>query len=291
MDRIRTMTPKEIRDIFERKDYSALKRFGQNFLVDDDVISRIRDSILECAGASGLVYEIGPGLGSLTGKLISSGVKVRAFEIDKGFCEYLGAAGFGDSLEVIGGDAMETLFSGGYRPGCLCGNLPYNVGTAMITRILENGIGGFYPDSMVFLLQKEVADKFSAAEGSKNFSSLGILTWLSYECRKLFDVKPSAFFPVPKVMSGLVVFRKKDVPAFDDAERKRNFIKLVRMAFANRRKTMKNNLNLGGIAQAEDVLMKAGIDPTKRADELRVVDFMRLDGVLESGKLAGRDEK
>ena len=280
----KTLTPKEIRRIFEDKDYSALKRFGQNFLVDDAVINAIGRAVMERAGSDRLVFEIGPGLGSLTRKLILSGARIRAFEIDKGFCAFLGETGFGEGLEIIEGDVLETLFSGIHKPSCLCGNLPYNVGTLLTIRILEAGINGFYPDNMVFLLQKEVADKFCAKEGDRNYSSLAILTSLSYDCKKLFDVKPCSFFPVPKVMSSLIAFAKKEEPRFADDSEKRRFVKLVRSCFAGRRKTLRNNLLQAGAANPEALLQKAGIASNKRADELGLADFLNLHRAAENSE-------
>ncbi len=281
----KTLTPKEIRNIFDDKDYSALKRFGQNFLVDDAAISAIGRAVMERAGDGMPVYEIGPGLGSLTRKLILAGASVKAFEIDKGFCAFLRDGGYGDKLEIIEGDVLETLFSGIHKPSCLCGNLPYNVGTLLTIRILEGGISGSYPDNMVFLLQKEVADKFCAKEGDRNYSSLAILTSLSYDCNKLFDVKPGSFFPVPKVMSSLIAFRRKAMPIIGDAEEKRSFVRLMRSCFANRRKTLKNNLQQAGYSDAQDLLDKAGIDSGKRAETLTLQDFLRLHDGAVFGKL------
>ena len=272
----KSLTRNDIKDILASNDLSPLKKFGQNFLVDKNYIFRIADSILTRLDKNDIVYEIGPGLGSLTKEIISRGFRVKGFEIDNGFVEYLTDVFTSQYLEIIHGDALVSLFQEKYEPKIICGNLPYNVGTLLITRILESGIHDYYPDTMVFLLQKEVAERFSANEGDNNFSSLSVLTHLGYRCTKLFDVTREAFFPVPKVTSSLVRFEKKSKQLIDNNIDKINFIKLVRALFANKRKTIKNNLQIAGFTEVDNKISNARLTPNKRAEELGMDDFLNL---------------
>ncbi len=178
-----------------------------------------------------LVIEIGPGLGDLTEKLLEKR-RVLAVEIDRDLCEILKEKF--PNLELKCGDVLDywqnSLAEEKYD---LIANLPYYIATNIILRALKDKNA----QNILVLIQKEVADKFSAKPGDKNYSSLAILAQSVANVKKLFDVPPGAFVPAPKVTSSVILFEKfKDT--YDE-----NFAKFLKVAFANPRKTLKKNLS------------------------------------------------
>ena len=179
-----------------------------------------------------LVVEIGPGLGDLTEKLLEKR-RVTAFEIDKELCEILKQKF--PNLDLRCGDVLdywqETLVDESYD---LIANLPYYIATNIILRALKDKNA----KNIVVLIQKEVADKFAAKPGEKNYGSLAILANEVANVKKLFDIPPGAFVPSPKVMSSVISFSKfKD--SYDE-----EFAKFLKQAFCNPRKTLKKNLSV-----------------------------------------------
>lgn len=179
-----------------------------------------------------LVVEIGPGLGDLTEKLLEKR-RVTAYEIDKDLCEILKEK-FPD-LELKCGDVLEfwqeTLENEKYD---LIANLPYYVATNIILKALKDKNA----KNILVLIQKEVADKFSAKAGDKNYSSLAILAQSVAKVKKLFDIPPGAFIPAPKVTSSVILFEKFE-NSFNE-----EFAKFLKVAFANPRKTLRKNLSV-----------------------------------------------
>ena len=178
-----------------------------------------------------LVVEIGPGLGDLTEKLLEKR-RVLAFEIDKELCEILREKF--PNLNLKCGDVLEywhnNLAEENYD---LIANLPYYIATKIILKALKDNNA----KNILVLIQKEVADKFSAKPNNKNYSSLAILAQSVAKVKKLFDVPPGAFVPAPKVTSSVILFEKfKD--SYDE-----NFAKFLKVAFSNPRKTLKKNLS------------------------------------------------
>lgn len=246
------------------------KKFGQNFLISAAIRTKIVDALDVRDGMK--VWEIGPGIGSLTKELLSRGAQVTAFEIDHGFCRVLREFAFPgeEAFHLVEGDVLQTMTEQTGIPERICGNLPYNVGSVCLARLME---GPRRPEKMVFTLQKEVVERICAQPGSKEWSSLSILCQMDYQPRSLFSIKPGSFYPEPNVQSQVLLLERREnslVPAL----LKDDFLLVVRDLFAQRRKTIKNNLlcgKCGGMILADGVaavIEESGIAPSRRAEEL-----------------------
>ena len=271
---------KELDGLMDLAGLAASRRFGQNFLLPAATRQRIVDAI--GAGEGELVWEIGPGLGALTSLLLSSGATVKAFEIDHGFCALLEEQAFTDEpgFSLVEGDALKTLFEEEDRPAYICGNLPYNVGSPCIAKLIENDI---IPRRMVFTLQKEVVERMCARPSDESYSSFSVVTQLDYSNKLLFNIHRTAFHPQPNVDSAVVVMEKRIQPMIDPALRA-VFLPMVRDIFAQRRKTVRNNLVTAyagriGRSGVEEVLSKAGLGGDERAE---VLDWTRLEALASS---------
>jgi 16S rRNA (adenine1518-N6/adenine1519-N6)-dimethyltransferase len=246
------------------------KRFGQHFLHDRNVVGRIVATLAPQAGDH--VVEIGPGTGALTRELLARITHLDAVELDRDLLARLDAEFPRERLTLHQGDALKFDFcqltpgSGKLR---LIGNLPYNISTPLLFHLLDQAA---CIKDMLFMLQKEVVERLRAVPGGKDYGRLSVM--IQYRCavEKLFDVAPGAFTPPPKVDSAVVrlVPHAKPPVAVDDPAR---FVLLVRAAFANRRKTLRNNMK--GLLSAEDMLA-LGIDPVRRAETLSLAEFASL---------------
>jgi 16S rRNA (adenine1518-N6/adenine1519-N6)-dimethyltransferase len=246
------------------------KRFGQSFLHDPGTIRRIV-SILDPKPGEHLV-EIGPGRGAITRGLLQATGRLDAVELDRDLIEPLArlCAGLGE-LIVHNADALDFDFCGLYPNDRLrlVGNLPYNVSTPLLFRILDQA--DCIAD-MHFMLQREVVERIAAKPGSKAFSRLSVMTQVHCRAEPLFRIGPGAFIPAPRVDSAflrLVPRRPLPVPVLDPAFLSR----LVAQAFAQRRKTLRNSLK--GLI-GEELLRAQGVDWEQRAEELSVEAYIRL---------------
>ena len=255
------------------------KRFGQHFLHDPGVISRIVESIGTQPGE--VLCEIGPGRGALTDRLVKTGNVLHLLEIDRDLAALLRKR-YRDQRQVTVHerdvlDANLCSFSPN-QPLVVVGNLPYNIASVLLIRLLSQRLS---INRMVFMLQKEVAQRLVAEPGASAFGRLSVMVNRVCETRLLFDVGPGAFSPPPKVRSAVVSLKPRAEPlgrSVPDAA----FEALVRQAFSQRRKTLRNALK--GVCQAETIA-QAGIDPDTRPQTLTVQDFAR----LVSQKLADSD--
>ncbi len=260
--------------------HRARKRFGQNFLVDYGVIDRILGAI----PAEGPVVEIGPGLGALTVPLAQRGNHVIAIELDRDVIRHLrvklDAERVGRQVELVPQDALQlnlTALAEAYAltpPLTLVGNLPYNIATALITRLLgqREQIG-----EMVFMVQREVGNRLAASPGDSAYGRLSVLTTMHAEVEHLFDVPPEAFNPPPKVDSSIIRITPRSEALVPAAEQAR-FERLVTAAFAQRRKTLRNNLKP---LMPASTIEASGIDPSLRAQALDIPAFLALARRLE----------
>lgn len=262
----------------------AKKRFGQNFLVDDTVINRIVDSIQPAA--DDLMIEIGPGLGAMSKPLLARLNQLHVIELDRDIipklvknCMFADVANK-NKLLVNEKDVLKFDFAEFYTrqiasaPGAnrklrIVGNLPYNISTPVLFHLLN------YRDiiqDMHFMLQKEVVDRIVASPGNKHYGRLSVMIQAFCHAQALFEVPPYAFQPAPKVVSAIL--RLQPSPQFEEQIKDFSlFEKLVRQAFSQRRKTLKNTLkNICSVAQIE----QAGLSTTQRAEELSVSDFVNL---------------
>ena len=260
----------EIMEVLSSHSLAMTKKFGQNFLIAPEAREAIVRIIAPKEGMR--IWEIGPGLGAITHLLVASKADVRAFEIDHGFASILRSEAFADeaNFTLVEGDALETLFKEDLLPDRVVGNLPYNVGSQIIARLIERGT---LPPLMVFTLQREVGERMTSKPGDDEYSSFSILTQMDYDNEIAFTIKPGSFYPAPKVESAVVVMRRKDHSLVPDEDRQ-CFITLVRALFAQRRKTIRNNLlsspafsNLGK-ERIESAFSALGLTGSERAETL-----------------------
>ena len=262
------------REILNTYGLRAKKSFGQNFLIDVSVVARAAESS-HCEGA---VIEIGPGIGSLTEQLALRSKHVRSYEVDERLLTVLEhELSEYDNVEIILQDFLECDLeqSAGelleqYGSVAVCANLPYYVTSPILFRLFE---GPSCIKYITVMIQKEVADRFSAECGSPEYGALSVESQCMYDVKKLFTVPRTAFSPAPKVDSAIVQFHRKPGAVADPA-----FFELVRACFQQRRKTLYNNLReyLGSAEEAAKVLEYAGIDPGVRAQQLKESDFRNL---------------
>ncbi len=251
--------------------HRARKRFGQNFLHDAGVIDHILRAIFPREGER--LLEIGPGQGALTEGLVSSGAQLDVIELDKDLIPLLKLRfGLKPNFCLHEGDALQFDFATlGVEPHSLrvVGNLPYNISTPLIFHLL--GHAGLIRD-MHFMLQKEVVERMSAKPGSGHWGRLSIM--VQYHCRveHLFNVGPGAFNPPPKVDSAIVRLTPHDeLP--HPAQDARALDRVVREAFNQRRKTLRNTLK--NLMTSEDI-EAVGVDPALRPEQLELADFVHL---------------
>jgi 16S rRNA (adenine1518-N6/adenine1519-N6)-dimethyltransferase len=276
-----------LREVIRRHGLSAKKSLGQNFLLDLNLTGRIARAAGPLEGVA--VVEIGPGPGGLTRALLALGARrVVAIERDPRCIEALAeiAGHYPGRLVVLAGDALEIDPRPQLGPGPvrIVANLPYNISTALLVRWL--GLEPWPPwyDCLVLMFQREVAERIVAAPGSKIYGRLGVLAQWRTEAKILFDVNPSAFVPPPKVTSSVVRLVPKAAPLACD---RRVLERVTEAAFGQRRKMLRQSLrSLGGDAAA--LLARAGIEPTRRAEEIPVAGFVALANAFTA--LAGRDQ-
>ncbi len=254
---------------------TAKRQLGQHFLVDENilgVIGRLAD-----LGPDDVVLEIGPGLGVLTSYLAQRVARVVAVEIDRSLEPKLAERLAGrENVELVFGDALALeLTDLDPPPRKLVANLPYNVATPLVVESLDG-----LPNIGVWcvMVQREVADRFFAAPGTKAYGAVSVLVQLAAERTGFHPVSRTVFRPRPNVDSALVAFARRELPP-DYATIKR----VVQAAFAHRRKTLPNSLELAGVidrATAAAALEKLGLPAGARAEELRPDQFTRLAALV-----------
>jgi 16S rRNA (adenine1518-N6/adenine1519-N6)-dimethyltransferase len=266
------------------------KRFGQHFLHDRGIVQRILDAFDPQPGET--LVEIGPGPGALTRPLLERCTTLHVVELDRDLAAHLRAdfdrwlparstspvPGLVPPAQLVvhEADALKFDFCALATPGGklrIIGNLPYNISTPLLFHLLEQRhcIG-----DMLFMLQKEVVDRMAAAPGGKDYGRLSVMLQWQLRVEKLFDVRPGAFTPPPKVDSSVVRLVPHAIAPIQvrDAD---VFAQVVRAAFAQRRKTLRNNLK--GLMPAE-TLEALGIDPQRRAETLTLGEFAAVANAL-----------
>ena len=263
----------------DENSFKFKKKFGQNFITDANVINKIVDK--SGVDKETLVIEIGPGAGSLTYKLVSNAGFVLCYEIDKEVETILKSnlAGF-NNYEIIFDDFLkrdvnEDLKKYKYNKLMIIANLPYYITTPIITKIIGDSIN---PDKMVFMVQKEVGDRFKATPGSKEYNSLSIYLNYYFDIKKVMDVSRNVFMPVPNVDSIVVEFNKKDELMYVD--NKKLFFKLVRDSFKYKRKTLKNNLKGYNLELVDKVMHNFGYNLSDRAEIIPINVFIEVANEL-----------
>lgn len=245
----------------------ARKRFGQNFLVDSGIVDAIVRAVDPQSGDA--VAEIGPGLGALTEPLLKRLDHLHVVEIDRDLIARLKKIHSRERVTIHEGDALAFDFSTLGSDLRVVGNLPYNISTPLLFHL-----AGFAANvrDMHFMLQKEVVERMVAVPGDSECGRLSIMLQYRFHLDWLLDVPPESFDPPPKVQSAVVRLIPKK-PAELDARDEPLLARLVMTAFSQRRKMLRNTLK----AMVTDADFAAtGVDPTRRAEDLGVADFVRL---------------
>ena len=251
--------------------HQARKRFGQHFLRDQSVINAIVDAINPRAGEH--IVEIGPGLGAITLPVLERIKIMDAVEIDRDVIAALKVSSFSvGELHLHEGDVLKFDFGSlrtDERPIRLIGNLPYNISTPLLFKLIEQRA---HFHDMHFMLQKEVVDRMAAAPDTDAYGRLTVMLAPWLQVQPLFDIGPEAFRPPPKVMSSVVRLVPHQTPPFSIADQE-VFSRVVAAAFSQRRKTLRNALSsLLTTTQIE----AAGINPGLRAEVLSPAQFALL---------------
>jgi 16S rRNA (adenine1518-N6/adenine1519-N6)-dimethyltransferase len=257
--------------------HQAKKRFGQNFLVDEKIISHIIAAIRPEPGDN--MVEIGPGLGALTRPLLKVLDHLHVVEIDRDIITRLERDYPQDDPEakliIHAGDALEFDLATLPAPLRIVGNLPYNISSPLLFHFAS--CAGRIRD-MHFMLQNEVVERMVAGPSTPAYGRLSVMLQYRFRLEKLFDVPPESFRPAPKVDSAIV--RMIPLPAGEiEVRNEKLFAAIVRTAFGQRRKTLRNTLR--GYLDEVD-FERLGIDPQLRAENLAVADFVRVANDLDA---------
>ncbi len=268
-------SPRVIRGIQERFGFTFKKGLGQNFLTSRDVLEKIADA----AESDGGIIEIGPGFGVLTAELAKKAKKVVAIEVDERLLDALEytLAEF-DNVKVINSDVLKLNLSEliktefGGESVSIAANLPYYITTPIITKLLEEKLP---VKNIVVMVQKEVAARMSAREGTKDYGAITVLCRYYTEPSIVTNVSASSFVPPPKVDSAVLNMRVLEKPSVEVGDEKL-FFKVVKASFAQRRKTLLNCLcSAFPVSKAEmsELLLRAGIEPSRRGETLSLREF------------------
>ncbi len=273
-----------LREVVEAHGLMARKALGQNFLFDLNLTRRIARAA--AVGPERTVIEVGPGPGGLTRALLIEGAgRVIAIERDERCLPALAeiAARWPSRLEVIHGDALAADIPAllGGQPAQIVANLPYNVGTALLTGWLAAEAWPPWFSTLTLMFQREVAERIVADErDAANYGRLGVLCGWRTQARILFDVSPSAFVPPPKITSSVVQLTPRAEPLPCDV---RMLERVTQAAFGQRRKMLRQSLKGLGVEPAR-LLEAAGLDPTARAETVPVAGFVALANALGAAR-------
>lgn len=252
------------------------KRYGQNFLKDENIIRKITSSINP--SEKDLIIEIGPGSGALTKYLIGYNSSIIAFEIDKDTKTFLEPL-VSDKCKIVYEDFLDTninqyLKMCEYEKIYIIGNLPYYITTAIIEKIINSGINA---ESITIMIQKEVADRFLAKPHTKDYGYMTVLLNFYYNIKKVIEVKRTCFHPQPNVDSTVVQLIRKAHPSIDAL----CFDKLIKEAFQFKRKKILNNITSISKDKIRYILEKNGYNEDARSEELDLSTFVELAKCLE----------
>ncbi|MCS7068989.1 MAG: 16S rRNA (adenine(1518)-N(6)/adenine(1519)-N(6))-dimethyltransferase RsmA [Meiothermus sp.] len=259
-------SPRVVRELLERYGLRADKRFGQNFLVEKGYLAKIVEAVGFQPGET--VYEVGPGLGTLTRALAEAGARVVSIEMDRRLEAVYAETLAGLPVQILWGDALAFDWAGIPPHSLFAGNLPYNIATPLITLLLRSGRFR----RMVVLVQKEVALRMTAQPGTPEYGLLSLRVQYHAQARRIVDLPPGAFFPPPKVMSSVVCLSpntRADHPAL---------FRLIEAAFAQRRKTLVNALKAAGYQpdRVTEALLALNLSPQARGEVLSLQQFEQL---------------
>lgn len=266
-------SPKKMTELLEKNKFSFKKKFGQNFIIDENVIS----SIVTKAeiDKDTLVIEIGPGAGSLTSKLSYFAKNVLCYEIDTSLKEILNENLKNiNNVEIIYQDFLQANVTSDikkydYKKLYIVANLPYYITTPIIINVIEKKLN---VDKMVVMVQKEVGDRFKAQPGTKDYNSLSIYLNYYFDIKKIMDISRNIFIPKPNVDSIVVEFTKKKNRYYLINEQ--IFFQLIRDSFTQKRKTIRNNLKNYDLNKIEEILKDHNQNLSTRAEQITIETFV-----------------
>ncbi|ANA80212.1 16S rRNA (adenine(1518)-N(6)/adenine(1519)-N(6))-dimethyltransferase RsmA [Paenibacillus glucanolyticus] len=280
-------TPRRTKEIISRHGFSFKKSLGQNFLIDQNILYKIVEAagLDEDKGA----LEIGPGIGALTEKLAQTAGTVTAIEIDQRLIPILREVlepyenvkvHHEDVLKVDLHELFQQDFAGVSKVSVVA-NLPYYVTTPILMKLLEEKLP---LENIVVMIQKEVAERMAAAPGSKDYGSLSIAVQYYSEPKLVCIVPHTVFIPQPNVASAVIRLAVREEPPVS-VEDEGFFFEVVQASFAQRRKTIANNLKSRffageGRERLEQLLQEAGIVPSRRGETLSIEEYAKLSNVL-----------
>lgn len=273
------MQIKELKNLMEASNFNFKKKFGQNFIIDENIIKSIitKSDIDE----NTLVIEIGVGAGALTIGLSQFAKNVLCYEIDETLKQVLDITLKNEkNVDIIYKDFLQADIKNDikkyeYKKIYVIANLPYYITTPIIMRIIESKID---VDKIVVMVQKEVGDRFKARPNTKDYNSLSVFLNYYFDIKKLLDVSRNVFMPKPNVDSIVVEFKKKE--NIYKVKNEDFFFRLIRDSFVQKRKTIRNNLKGYDLDKIETVLKKHNFDLSVRAEQLPIEVFVELANYL-----------
>ncbi|MCB5560025.1 16S rRNA (adenine(1518)-N(6)/adenine(1519)-N(6))-dimethyltransferase RsmA [Anaerosalibacter bizertensis] len=283
MDKKRLYSPSYVKEIIDKYNFRFSKSLGQNFLIDGNIVRKICEE--GEISKEDDILEIGPGIGTLTEELSYKANKVVAVELDKSLFPILDETLAGcNNVEIVPGDILKIdlskLFSEKFESENIkiVANLPYYITTPIIGRLLEEELD---IDSILVMVQSEVAERMKASPGTKDYGSLSVFVQYYTDPEIVLLVPKTAFMPRPNVDSAVIKLKiRKEKIELKDRE---TFFKVVKAAFSQRRKTILNSLSSGlktDKATIRAILEKADIDPKLRAENLTIEDFSKISAIL-----------
>jgi len=282
-------SPREVKALMEKYGFQFSKRLGQNFLIDENILKKILQGAEVCR--NDYVLEIGPGIGTMTEALAKSAGQVVSVEIDSALIPILqDTVGHYPNVKIIHGDILDidldnlvnVEFEG--KPFKVVANLPYYITTAIIMGLLEKKLPF---QSITVMIQKEVAERMAAKPGTKDYGSLSVAVQYYTRTSLVAKAPASVFMPPPKVDSMVIRMDRLQTPSVE-VQDESLFFSVVKAAFANRRKTLLNNLSTYPVLglskdKALQVLEQCGISPQRRGETLSIEEFALLsDSILQT---------
>lgn len=261
------------------KGYNFKKKFGQNFLKDENILRNIVEK--SEVDKDTLVIEIGIGAAYLTYYLSEKAKNVLGYEIDESLKDIISSQLEGkDNVDIVYQDFLksnpiEDIKKYDYKKIYVVANLPYYITTPIITKLIDDKIP---VEKIVVMVQKEVGDRFNAKPNSKEYNSLTIFLNYYFDIKKIMDVSRNCFVPKPNVDSAIIEFKRHNKHNVNNEEL---FFKLVRDSFKFKRKNLKNNLKGYNLDKIEEALMKLNKDLTVRAESLTIDDFIYISNYIE----------
>ncbi len=272
-------SPKNMKENLTSNDFLFKKKFGQNFIIDENIIDAIVSK--SAIDKDTLVIEVGPGAGSLTYKLCSKAAFVLCYEIDKELKNVLEEnLNSCENYEIVYEDFLKAnvkskLKEYPYSKIYVVANLPYYITTPIIIKIIEEQIP---VQKMILMVQKEVGNRFRAHPGTKEYNSLTIFLNYYFSVKKVLDVNRNVFLPKPNVDSIVVSFTRKELS--NKVHNESLFFKLIRDSFRQKRKTLRNNLKEYDLKKIESILNEKGYDLSLRAENLPMEVFIDIANAL-----------